>query len=485
MKVCILSENSNGVVPWVHYRNLGASEVSKRLYARNIECTTVEWFTHWDQVDLYNGVKNYLSDTDHPVIAISVPFVPDDIYKIKDVLFRLKKDVPNLTVISGGNRTYDKKLSDVVDYFFIGRSMEIFESWLDGKDLSRFMSKQSNVYLNRNINVALEDPVLPHFGDADFLNPNDVLGFELGIGCRFNCAFCNFDLRKMHNPKMANADKIAATLNELYSKYGVYNYFITDDTINESIDKMQVLADVVSKLNFKINLSGYCRLDLLESPKQQELWQKINLAGVFFGIETFNPESSKLVRKTSRISSQIETLKKLRQLTPNTFLSCGMIIGLTGDSREHILDSMEFVSKHNLLDCMQYNVLNLPEMETDIFDDYMLSDMSKYPEKFGYTITGKIPRTDLSIQSKLSWVNDWCDSDKAMKIYQEVRQILKGKNLSNADAFEYLSFLSLGVVDEKESVRKMEQAIIAKSSKKADKLRAEYIEKKTQFLLNS
>jgi hypothetical protein len=485
MKVCILSENSNGVVPWVHYRNLGASEVSKRLYARNIECTTVEWFTHWDQDDLYNGVKNYLSDTDHPVIAISVPFVPDDIYKIKDVLFRLKKDVPNLTVISGGNRTYDKKLSDVVDYFFIGRSMEIFESWLDGKDLSRFMSKQSNVYLNRNINVALEDPVLPHFGDADFLNPNDVLGFELGIGCRFNCAFCNFDLRKMHNPKMANADKIAATLNELYSKYGVYNYFITDDTINESIDKMQVLADVVSKLNFKINLSGYCRLDLLESPKQQELWQKINLAGVFFGIETFNPESSKLVRKTSRISSQIETLKKLRQLTPNTFLSCGMIIGLTGDSREHILDSMEFVSKHNLLDCMQYNVLNLPEMETDVFDDYMLSDMSKYPEKFGYTITGKIPRTDLSIQSRLSWVNEWCDSDKATEIYQEVRQNLKGKNLSNSDAFEYLSFLSLGVVDEKESVRKMEQVIIAKSSKKADKLRAEYIEKKTQFLLNS
>jgi hypothetical protein len=78
-----------------------------------------------------------------------------------------------------------------------------------------------------------------------------------------------------------------------------------------------------------------------------------------------------------------------------------MIIGLTGDSREHILDSMEFVSKHNLLDCMQYSVLNLPEMETDVFDDYMLSDMSKYPEKFGYTITGKVPRTDLSIQSKL------------------------------------------------------------------------------------
>ena len=134
---------------------------------------------------------------------------------------------------------------------------------------------------------------------------------------------------------------------------------------------------------------------------------------------------------------------------------------------------------------MQYNVLNLPEMETDIFDENMLSDMSKNPENFGYTITGKVPRTDLSIQSKLSWKNDWCDSESAHKIYNEVRQKLKGQNLSNADAFEYLSFLSLGIVDEKESVRKMEQVIIANASKKADKLRAEYIEKKKQHLLNS
>lgn len=485
MKFCILSENSSGVAPHVYYRNLGANEVAKRLKIRNIPCTTIEWFTHWDQDDLYTCVEKFLSGTDRPVIAISVPFVPDDIYKIKDILLKLKQTIPNLTVISGGNRTYDKNLSDVVDYFFIGRSMEIFEDWLDCKDLSKFSTKQPNVYLNKNINIELETPVLPDYDDSDLLTPHDVLGFELGIGCRFNCAFCNFDLRKILNPKMSNPDAIAERLNSIYDRYGVFNYFLTDDTINESLDKMQVLADVVSKLKFKINLTGYCRLDLLSKPEQQQLWQQINLAGVFFGIETFNPVSSKLVRKTGKIDSLIETLKKLRQLTPDTFLSAGMIIGLTGDSRENILNSMDYVSKNNLLDCMQYSVLNLPEMETDIFDEYMLSDMSKNPEKFGYTITGKKARTDLTIQSQLEWRNDWCDTDKAIEIYDEIRQNLSTKNLSNSDGFEYLSYLSLGLVDEKESVRKMDELVRARAKKLANTRRAEYIEKKKQFLLNS
>lgn len=485
MKVCILSENSNGLVPYIYYRNLGASEVSKRLSQRNIPNTTIEWFTHWEPDVLYNCVHNYLRDSDEPIIAISVPFIPDDIYKISSVLEKLKCTIPNLTIISGGNRTYDPKLSSLVDYFFIGRSMEIFEAWLDKHDLSKYTTGSPNVFLNKNVNVLTEQPVLAFYKDDDFLTPNDVLGFELGIGCRFNCAFCNFDLRKIHNPKMADADQIADRLNELYLKYGVKNYFVTDDTINESIDKMQVLADVVSKLKFKINLSGYCRLDLLEIPAQQQLWKEINLTGVFFGIETFNPESSKLVRKTGRMKSQIETLKKLRELTPDTFLSAGMIVGLTGDNKEHIINSMKYVSENDLLDAMQYSPLNIPYMETSVFDDYMLSDISKSPESFGYTIIGKESRNDINIQSRLLWKNEWCDAQTAYDITLEIQSYLKDHNLTNSDAFEYLSFLSLGIVDTKESVRKLNSAVARKATKLANKYRQDYIKKKIQFLLGT
>jgi MoaA/NifB/PqqE/SkfB family radical SAM enzyme len=331
--------------------------------------------------------------------------------------------------------------------------------------------------------------VLAYYRDSDFLTPRDVVGFELGLGCRFNCAFCNFDLRKLRNPKMSDPILIADTLNNLNSKYGLETFYITDDTINESLEKMEVLAEVVSRLNFKPNLAGFCRLDLLENPEQQKLWKKINLAAVFFGIESFNPEASRIVRKSSRVSSQIETLKKLRELTPNTFLSAGMIIGLTGDSKEHILQSMKYVADNNLLDAMQYGELGIPDMDTDVFDDYMLSDISKNPEKFGYEIVGRestsIPGQ--SSQALKKWKNEWCDSDAAKDIFYEIYSYLKKYKIGYSDGFEYISFLSLGLIDSEsnEVIKSINNQVIKKAAHSANKYRKEYIEKKKKWFIST
>lgn len=479
-KVCILSENTNGYAPHIHYRNLGASEVTKRLVERNIPCTTIEWFSHWDISDLYLCIYNYLKDSNTPIIAISVPFLADDVYIIKDILEKLKSSIPNLIIILGGNRTYDSNFSSFVDYYFIGRSMEMFEYWLDNKDMTRFQTSIPNVFVNNNIDVGTELPILAFYKDNDFLTKHDIVGFELGIGCRFNCAFCNYDLRNMRSPKIADPKHIANTLQNLYNKYGIKNFFLIDDTINESIEKLETLAEIVKRLSFKPNLAGYFRLDLLSQERQQQLWKEIDMAAVFFGIESFNSMASKKIRKSGRIISQIETLKKLRSLTPNTFLSAGMIIGLSGDSKDDIFQSIRYVHEHNLLDAMQYNALAIPRMETEIFDDYMLSDFSKDPTKFGYKILGKKPREDRVVQSLYNWQNEWCTYEHAVELSKEISDYLKQLKISGSDAFEYLSFLSLEISEHKEIIKTMNQLAITKSLQKANKLRQEYIFKKIE-----
>jgi lipoate synthase len=481
-KVCILSENTNGCAPHNHYRNLGASEVTRRLAKRNIPCTTIEWFSHWDTSDLYFCIYNYLKDAKTPIIAISVPFLADDVYLIKDILEKLKSSLPALKIILGGNRTYDNNFDTFVDYYFIGRSMEIFENWLDNKDMTCFQTAISNVFINNNIKAENELPVLAFYKDEDFLTEHDIVGFELGIGCRFNCSFCNYDLRNMKNPKIANAEHIANTLQNLYNKYGIRNFFLTDDTINESIEKLETLAEIVRRLSFKPNLAGYFRLDLLSQERQQQLWKEIDMAAVFFGIESFNSTASKRVRKSGRIVSQIETLKKLRTLTPNTFLSAGMIVGLSGDSRDDIFKSIRYVHENNLLDAMQYSALNMPAMDTDIFDDYMLSDFSKNPTKFGYKILSKKSRPGRSVQSLYDWQNEWCTFEEAMVLQEEVNNYLKVLKISSSDAFEYLSFLSLQLAEHKEIIKAMNQLAITKSLQKANRLRQEYIVKKIDSL---
>ena len=210
---------------------------------------------------------------------------------------------------------------------------------------------------------------------------------------------------------------------------------------------------------------------------------------MFFGIESFNPEASRIVRKSSRVSSQIETLKKLRELTPNTFLSAGMIIGLTGDSKEHILQSMKYVADNNLLDAMQYGELGIPDMDTDVFDDYMLSDISKNPEKFGYEIVGRestsIPGQ--SSQALKKWKNEWCDSEAAKDIFYEIYSYLKKYKIGYSDGFEYISFLSLGLIDSEsnEVIKSINNQVIKKAAHSANKYRKEYIEKKKKWFIST
>jgi hypothetical protein len=312
-----------------------------------------------------------------------------------------------------------------------------------------------------------------------------VLGFELGIGCRFNCTFCNYDLRNMRNPVIVNPVELAQNLQSLYDRYGVTNFFVTDDTINESVEKLKALSTVLDLLTFRPNLSGYFRLDLLESEEQQKYWKKINMAGVFFGIETFNPEASKGVRKTGRMSSQINTLKKLRDLTPDTFLSAGMIVGLTGDSEEHIFNSLENVAQQRLLDGMYYGALNLNNMNSEVFDDFMLSDLVKNPEKFGYQLTGEIvPRSVHSVQDALVWKNEWCDYYAAEELLTRVLKKQKELKIGNADAFDLLSMLSLGIITNKEEFVVHTDRVKQISGKKSKLLKRKYFEQKKQYILS-
>ena len=133
MKVLILSENTVGTDLYSGntYRNIGATDVARRLDNRRIENTIVDWFSHWPKDLLLDSIITYLKDSKDPIIALSTPFSNHVTYSIEDVLLQVKQELPEVRILLGGNRYFEKGLLNLVDYFFIGRSMEIFEAWLD------------------------------------------------------------------------------------------------------------------------------------------------------------------------------------------------------------------------------------------------------------------------------------------------------------------------------------------------------------------
>lgn len=447
MKFLILSENSNGAWPYLHYRSLGAFELKKRIESVGFQATILEWFTHWNTSDLENIAYKYFSDTDSPVIAISTPFDNRDLYKIETFLRNTKKRIPNCKIIHGGSRTYQETLKDVIDVFFLGRSMEMFDAWLKNKSLDKYtVQTDPLVLVNHDFDELVDRPVIPNISDDDCISSRDILGFEIGVGCKFNCTFCNYELRNSKITNLLDPKELHEYFDKAYKKYGVTNFFTSDDTINETDQKLEIIVEAMEGLSYHPNITSFARLDMINKRKRQlELFERIQFRALFFGIESFNSEVSKIMRKRTGLVDNYETLKNIKDKCPNTYTIGSLIIGLNGDSKEKIVESIERVVDQKLLWGIQIYPLVLTSA-TNLTDTYFLSDLDKNPEQYGYKVFTTIDALHGDkTTNRIEWKNDWIDTKEADKLTTELYNTY-GHKILLMNHFEYAGFYSLKLI---------------------------------------
>lgn len=481
MKFLILSENSNGTWPYLHYRGLGCYELARRISLAGYESTVIDWFTHWTFEQLQQAMTCWFADTDKPVIAISTPFSPKDIFQITELLEWAKITWPDVKIIHGGGRVYDPSIKNI-DVFFLGRSMQIFDDWLNNKDLSQYTVNETPLVLkNLNFNQYIDVPVVPNISSDDFFTKDDILGFEIGVGCKFNCTFCNYELRGAKISNLLDRETLFNFLNTAYKEHGIQNFFVADDTPNESDTKLEILADVVERLDFKPNITGFSRLDIFAArPSQQELYKRIQFESLFFGIESFNDTASRMIRKKSGFFNVYDALKTLRTISPNTFLVGGLIVGLNGDSEESIRESIANVIQEKLLDSIQLYSLSITKAKS-IFDDGFHSDLDNSPEKFGYKISeGSNIYRSYDLIDDLHWTSDWTNKNDATLLADKISFELSDK-ISDLNHMEYAGLKSLGLIDRQYLVSSID-IVRKRAYNKSNKLKKNYIDNKLSFL---
>ncbi len=447
MKFLILSENSNGAWPYLHYRSLGAFELKKRIKSYGYDATICEWFTHWSNNDLIEFADRYFVDTEYPVIAVSTPFDNRDLYKIENFLRTTKSKFKNLKIIHGGSRTFQETLSDIIDIFFLGRSMEMFDAWVQDQDLSKYVVKNNPlVLMNHNFNQKIDQPVLPYIDDDDCLSDRDILGFEIGVGCKFNCTFCNYELRNAKITKFLDSKELHDYFDIAYNKYGITNFFTSDDTINESDQKLEIIVEALENLNYQPRITSFARLDLFSKRKHQlDLIERIQFGALFFGIESFNPDISKTMRKRTGLIDNYETLREIKRRCPNTYTIGSLIVGLAGDNANSIVESIDKVVEEKLLWGLQVYPLVITKSDS-LTDNYFLSDLDKNPELYGYKI--KAPLVSLHGDKEtvtLDWESDWIDTTEAHKFVTDLYEKY-GNKILLMNHFEYAGFYSLNLI---------------------------------------
>ncbi len=463
---------------------MGALELSRRISEAGYESTVIDWFTHWDVEELKESADIWFSTDDQPVIAISTPFNTTDVYQIAPFLEWAKNRWPNLLVLHGGGRVFDPTVKNI-DIFFLGRSMQIFDDWLHKRDLSRYtVNTEPLVLKNLDFNQYVDVPVVPIIKDDDFYTKDDILGFEIGVGCKFNCTFCNYELRGAKIAKLTDSKTLHKFFSDAYNKYGIENFFIADDTPNESDVKLEILVEALEGLNFHPKITGFTRLDILAGrPKQIEYYKKIQFDSLFFGIETFNEKASKGIRKKSDLFNVYNALKQLREVSPNTFLVGGLIVGLNGDSEKSIVESVERVIREKLLDSVQLYPLLLLQSQNAIIGEGYMSDLEADPEKFGYKLSGETIPTVISgdLVHKIKWISDWTDYESAEVLSTKLSNSI-AKRISDLNHMEYAGLRTLRLVDKKDEDFFLSISIIrSRAYARSRKLKKDYVKKKLSY----
>lgn len=235
----------------------------------------------------------------------------------------------------------------------------------------------------------------------DMIQPQETLNLEVGRGCRFKCAFCNFPLigQKNVNDYLKYPNIIRDELLENYERWGTTKYFIVDDTFNDSTEKLEMMAKVMSDLPFKIKFWCYTRIDLLAAhPEQIELMKELGVAETFFGLETFNDQSSKTIGKGMPSSRRKDTLYKAKEAWGDrVWMEGGFMIGLPYETQASWRTTVDWLKQADcpldISTCYPVNIVK----KTDRNQWFPTSWFDNNYEKFGYEFPND------GIEGMLAW----------------------------------------------------------------------------------
>ena len=310
-----------------------------------------------------------------------------------DLIFMmLRKKYPHVKIVYGGSNNSNLVI-DSVDFVVKGLAdTTIIElaNHLKNKTALKFMSTGSRAkvidYDMRAQGFDFKHSVT-HYQQEDHILPGEVLPLETSRGCLFKCSFCDYPLigRKKGDPAYhKTVDTMAREFRHNYETYQVNKYMFVDDTFNETTEKIQELIRARDLSGVDIEFSCYLRADLIARfPEQTALLKDLGLQTAFLGIESLHKTSAMAIGKSTDPERIKDTIYSIKDQSPDIRIAGGFIIGLPDDNPVTLETWIPWLlKKDNPID--SFSVVPLGMANT-----FVGSEISQYPEKFGYTITNK------------------------------------------------------------------------------------------------
>jgi hypothetical protein len=201
------------------------------------------------------------------------------------------------------------------------------------------------------------------FTKDDAILKNETLPIEFARGCVFKCAYCDYALTGKNFGDFNKSEEVMyATLMSNYEKFGTTNYVASDDTLNDSEEKVDQLLKVSKRLPFQLQFGAYLRSELLE--KHPDMAAKLldaGLRGANIGIETLNKKAGSTVGKGYGMKA-VDTMLKARKVWNGAVsVNVNLILGLPYDTLEDLKIQNDIFLNNDLCDFPFYSRLGIPK----------------------------------------------------------------------------------------------------------------------------
>lgn len=417
-------------------RNLGAHRIASWLRSNEWDVEVIDYALVWSYDELVAFAKSRINNNTK-FIGFSTIFEKWNTTLYKFVVW-LNTYHPDIILISGSMML--PNIEDPVDYHIRGfgeKALDLLLKYLFSNGLKPATSKFGNI----DVIDASKYPAYPmedyavYYEERDFLQPWEFLSIETARGCVFQCTFCNHPVLGVKSDHTTSAESFQRQLEENYSRWGIKNYVISDETFNDQTNKIKKFANVVNKLNFTPWISAYIRIDLLLSrPDDKKYLEDMNLFGQYYGIESFNHKTAKAFKKgmhPDKIKNGLLEIKEYYAKSQKYRGTVSLIVGGPHEDKESIESSMLWlIDNWNDQAVMQFPLI-IPTGE-----QVRPSELTKNYNKYGYEgypikyFEDKYPdEKDLIYKLKkytpmIYWKNEYMDIIQATNIQQKNSQRL-------------------------------------------------------------
>ena len=292
------------------------------------------------------------------------------------------------------------------------------------------------------------DQLATHWNTDNFnILPGEGLPIELARGCIFKCKFCSYPLLgKKKGTYLRDPAQVRDELIEAWEANGTTNFYITDDTFNDDNDKIEALHRVFTSLPFKPNFACYLRVDLINRyPHQAQLLQEMGLIGTYFGLETANADSARVVGKgldPVRVRDRLYWLEE--QWGGRVNIEAGFILGLPYDTEAYFKELFAWCQQaDNPIDYIAFYPLYLFRYASVATPENLkrleryLSEFSFNPEIYGYEFPGTNNISDWTLPSQT------LDSRLCKQYADRFTAAINPRN--KISGFSMISHLNLGI----------------------------------------